>query len=673
MGTGEEVSAPPPGYEIDEPEQAHASPPAGYELDDDKTDDAPQPLVPDKAPEPKTSIGDAMAMGGGHVLPGAPAISAGIQTGIDVAKGARFADILDRYRANRAQQDRFYDKASKDRPLATLAGEVPAAVIGGAGMMAALPAAGGSMIGTALTRTIPFLAQETSVAKPSEGAADILGHTANDMAAGEAMGLVGEAIARPFRSLGIGAQTPQKIIDWGAEKLGGTKFGQWLGKDAPELGEEVSAKVRALRQIQDSADIGAQNAAQVQESLAGLGEMTNKQVSLMSPADILSTTEEMAKLYAKRGAKVSPEQLAKNFDGVVSSFGLDPQTAKVADVIRGVNKRDAAYTASMASNQARIGDAIGLSGTQTPAVQSMYKGAQASRAEYLTGNATRAGQPAVPGQNQGTYQFGVSEMRPPALAGTDRAAFELAQAQQSRTVSPFTGENAVTLNARQMSAPGDLIAKPMQRISQDATDMAVAKHLPEIAGNDYTDPLLQAKMFGDRLLDEGKTKEALDIFERIDSAKAAARMSRENGVHEFHQKALDFQKKFEDLWFRSNAANAPAGDAAKAGESLRKIQTGRGAIDEAGRLAGSVGIPGVGASKMLMRGADKMGAIGQKLERIVPELDKLVLRDDALGNAARFAMKANGDARLVRLLALSDFPEFNPDKKKAAQSQSVTK
>lgn len=190
-------------------------------------------------------------------------ISSGIRAVRDTAMSPqrKWEDTLRLYQAYKANAARDRGAAFRQHPIAYMGGALPVAAAMGNVSAALAPAAAVSAAPWG-TNVVTNAAQ--SIANNYGNDTLTPGNVVKDVA-------MGEAVALPFRiaqhgvrrTIGDIAQLGQRGLDEAAYRFGGKKLGQVLGRDAGEIGDMASKRVKDLRTAQQSylTDAGKQAAA----------------------------------------------------------------------------------------------------------------------------------------------------------------------------------------------------------------------------------------------------------------------------------------------------------------------------------------------------------------------------------------------------------------------------
>lgn len=160
------------------------------------------------------------------------------------------------------------------------------------------------------------------------------------------------------------------------------------------------------------------------------------------------------------------------------------------------------------------------------------------------------------------------------------------------------------------------------------------------------------------------SKESRDTLARVKAGMSEATVNRKVQTEEVLDSARHWQQKLADAEKQMAAAGANKfererlqGIAAEAQRELTRINTGRRATERvlgahAGYGVGGIagGLYGFEKGLPIGRSADMMAAVGSRLQQ-------WATRNDNLGRAAQWAIQAPGEARLARIIALSNMPE----------------
>lgn len=170
------------------------------------------------------------------------------------------------------------------------------------------------------------------------------------------------------------------------------------------------------------------------------------------------------------------------------------------------------------------------------------------------------------------------------------------------------------------------------------------------------------------------SKESRDTLARVKAGMSEATVNRKVQTEEVLDSARHWQQKLAGAEKQMAAAGAnkferellqgKADEAKKQLERIKRIDTGKratekvfGGVGAVGGMAshGPVGAPagymaGIGAFKAATKGADIAADIGARL-------DQWATRNDSLGRAAKWALSADNESRMARIVALTNLPE----------------
>lgn len=183
----------------------------------------------------------------------------------------------------------------------------------------------------------------------------------------------------------------------------------------------------------------------------------------------------------------------------------------------------------------------------------------------------------------------------------------------------------------------------------------------------------------------GGGKVPLDHEDPISFLKATGHQSRASdlnraAVREIRDEETEMvsnTKKLLDNWQAAKVArDAAQSGATQSADTLQRIKTGRGALQNiAGMAAGGAAGQGVGGpagallgiagGKQLGKGAfqtiDLAGEAGQRLSQVASIAERLATGGGPLGKAAQWALSGQGPAFIARLATLADLPEVQSE------------
>lgn len=460
-------------------------------------------------------------------------------------------------------------------------------------------------------------------------------------------------IAKSKEALGGAMQAPQKAYERVAERVGKWGMAQKSTPASDVGGVLASARVKALRQVADTAELGSEMARTLRRAQESLGGTGGKLLEVMSPEEKQLVAQGMAELLQARGlTDVTPEFVAQNMDDLARAAGSELTDLTGNQFLRLANKRDAQWWVRAGEGVRKFWGSKLMAGEQLDPrlVEEMALNREVADS-FAKGELDRMGRPFVEGGKPGKYQFRVADVHG-KLSGAEQEA------------------------AKQRVLREDLARKELM-----PTNPAIR------VGGGNAPPVAEP----------GQGPNVSSMFER-------------------QQKRLEFQrspegrKHFADMIasvndnVRARGTNpATAGfdleawgsqwEGARAREALRNLATGRNFLEQralpiAGALAGGGGgaslgmlgalsgsTLGLGAASKAPVVADALGEVGQSLSASGRDdlarsamkmatdpfkLRRLADLPGVVGNGARWALQVAEDpaAFSARTYVLSQRPDF---------------
>jgi hypothetical protein len=594
----------------------------------------------------------------GAAIGAMPAVGNALDDPLNPKKWQR---ILSEYQRVKAEQEARSAKAQNDSPwaygLSNLAGSVGSALAGGLVGKAALAGAGANAAQLAVPGALIGNEAMNIAARANTGTEQIGGGVGGDQLTGLLISRVisgGAGAARTVAPMLM--KLPKKAQEKFFEAVGDTRLAKMLAEaDATPKDRDMAKLIRGLRQkiaapgklqevafapldetTVDAADaVGLKMAKAARAGLADIGEGANYTVKPES-----GLMDDLAAL-SRQSTDAAAE---KQFPG--SSADESPFISRASDANKDLKRARAAIDSSKTDISAVpiVGD---------PNIK--HKGA--FRGESYKFPQDKAGWENKPAW----WKAGPDDSEP----GSVMDLF------MKETESPQTAAAIEALNRGERNAGRARNSTPMDRFAIDAGKTGLGSKDLYNPNGITNQPQKTAVSFEEALAAEGV---ATDTLRRVSEGSAEAMAGKRETTGRVLDSARHWQEKLADAEKRMAAANDNKfererlkGIAAEAQRELTRIQrtqAGRSATEKvfggiggtAGLLShGPVGVPagymaGVGAFKAATGAADIAADIGAKL-------DQWATRDDKLGRAAQWALSAQGESQMARIMALVNLPE----------------
>jgi hypothetical protein len=307
--TQKKVPAPPPGFELVEPNRDKIlSPPAGFEMLDDEVDGSPAP-APSPAPS-STPVADTVATGVGGFLEGIPVVGPMIRGGVERAAAATDAAFSDRtYAGNMEFLNRDNARLKQEHPTLDTAAQITGAIGGTIPMVMAAPAAFGASKAPMLLRM-----GASGLTGAALGGADAAVRSGGDIEAtkGGALWGGGLGVAGPPVAAGVG-----KVAGAIANRVGG-------GTSVPTISQMDTAKRAAYKAVDR---LGARYAASAVDDMVD-DIATKVRTSNINPSRHPRATSMLAEIEGMKGREMSLTELDQLRQVINRDVGKAPDAAE---------------------------------------------------------------------------------------------------------------------------------------------------------------------------------------------------------------------------------------------------------------------------------------------------------------------------------------------------------